>query len=918
MARDVKPKFHLSRPSQPGAISPLVFSFRVAEDVDPSDLKTQTKRVVSYTAEAHPELVKLMEAFDRPHPDPNRRGERARVNRTGSVSFAHGHLAFPDNDPTFRTILLLHPNRVFRREDVVPGRTGRIPDDLDVRLRPLGTHIQNLGMRIRWEHPRCQQLYAAGRVNATLRADTDSLVVISDSDTRRSFRVVTNPNFFRPLEEELPVEFRVPLHLVLLDRIVDTKPLLPIEAITVAELLHDAGVTVKFDNPLAEIRRCARRHIVAYPASGRPAQAQVTFPRERAGELEGTHLLSSPNGSVLLAREDADRLVDLLRNSDADWYVDPQVLDVVRMAGASPFEDARLRDYQQQAVGMHLATEFGFVNALEPGMGKTITTLTAMAERARRIERYRALVVCEANVRSQWVAEALLWFPDAEVVQISAAADADKLAAALKLDRPVLAVISYDLAKSVLSVEASPAADDSNGTTPAPQPAPLPERGQLELFTFDLEGVAFGPEPAEGDAEAASTLGGLLDGTFWHDIAADEAALLKNRASARSKALWRLRRNSGVAVALTGTPITRNGVDDLANLICWVRGDEHLFARHRLSRQFDVANDDDLRELHKAIGPLLFRRNKSDIAAELPPLDHVVVPLTPTAAELTVAETARSHLRAAYEEMLALLEMSEQDGTTSPEEAAELRAQLQACRSQLLGSITVARLATADAEAVLESSSAAAELLKQSGLVDAAVTSGLTKRRWVASFCCEAAERGDQVLVFTEFASVARRLVAALEDAGLRVGEVLGGGGVRRDRDIAAFRAGELDVLVATSAGKRGLNLQTAAAVVHFDLPWTPDDVAQRTARVERIGAAAETVQVLYPIMQGTIEERVISLLTTRAAEAVRALDASRGADASGTDMGRIFGALADHVDTAELSTRDASLLEVTRAMVAA
>jgi hypothetical protein len=63
-------------------------------------------------------------------------------------------------------------------------------------------------------------------------------------------------------------------------------------------------------------------------------------------------------------------------------------------------------------------------------------------------------------------------------------------------------------------------------------------------------------------------------------------------------------------------------------------------------------------------------------------------------------------------------------------------------------------------------------------------------------------------------------------------------------------RALEADVLIATDLLSEGLNLQDAARVVHYDVPWTPARLAQRVGRIDRIGSAharIETVAVLPP-----------------------------------------------------------------------
>jgi superfamily II DNA or RNA helicase len=58
------------------------------------------------------------------------------------------------------------------------------------------------------------------------------------------------------------------------------------------------------------------------------------------------------------------------------------------------------------------------------------------------------------------------------------------------------------------------------------------------------------------------------------------------------------------------------------------------------------------------------------------------------------------------------------------------------------------------------------------------------------------------------------------------------------------------DVLVATDLLSEGLNLQDAARVVHYDLPWSPARLAQRVGRIDRLGsphAVVETVAFLPP-----------------------------------------------------------------------
>ncbi len=58
--------------------------------------------------------------------------------------------------------------------------------------------------------------------------------------------------------------------------------------------------------------------------------------------------------------------------------------------------------------------------------------------------------------------------------------------------------------------------------------------------------------------------------------------------------------------------------------------------------------------------------------------------------------------------------------------------------------------------------------------------------------------------------------------------------------------AGDVTTLIATDLVSEGLDLQDAAVVVHYDLPWTPVRLAQRVGRVARLGSAHRNAHVLW------------------------------------------------------------------------
>jgi hypothetical protein len=68
-------------------------------------------------------------------------------------------------------------------------------------------------------------------------------------------------------------------------------------------------------------------------------------------------------------------------------------------------------------------------------------------------------------------------------------------------------------------------------------------------------------------------------------------------------------------------------------------------------------------------------------------------------------------------------------------------------------------------------------------------------------------------------------------------------------------------VFLSTDAGGVGLNLQHAAAtIVNMDLPWNPAVLEQRIGRVHRLGQS-RSVQVVNFVAEGTIEEKMLSIL---------------------------------------------------------
>ncbi len=67
----------------------------------------------------------------------------------------------------------------------------------------------------------------------------------------------------------------------------------------------------------------------------------------------------------------------------------------------------------------------------------------------------------------------------------------------------------------------------------------------------------------------------------------------------------------------------------------------------------------------------------------------------------------------------------------------------------------------------------------------------------------------------------------------------------QRERALAAFRAGRLDVLVATDVAARGIHVDAVPLVVHFDPPADATDYVHRSGRTGRAGADGTVVSLV-------------------------------------------------------------------------
>jgi superfamily II DNA/RNA helicase len=94
-----------------------------------------------------------------------------------------------------------------------------------------------------------------------------------------------------------------------------------------------------------------------------------------------------------------------------------------------------------------------------------------------------------------------------------------------------------------------------------------------------------------------------------------------------------------------------------------------------------------------------------------------------------------------------------------------------------------------------------------------------------------------QALIFVNAKNSCEHLAAKLSKRGIAA-EVFHGdkGQSARSRVLEEFKAGEIDVLIATDIAARGLDIEKLPVVINFDLPRSPSDYMHRIGRSGRAG----------------------------------------------------------------------------------
>jgi len=312
-------------------------------------------------------------------------------------------------------------------------------------------------------------------------------------------------------------------------------------------------------------------------------------------------------------------------------------------------------------------------------------------------------------------------------------------------------------------------------------------------------------------------------------IVLDEASLVKNPFSQRTKTINKL--NYSFAIAMTGTPF-ENSLSDLWSISNILKNDFlgswRNFQNEFLQDQLIDIPKAKIEAIEKRISKIMMRRLKEDVLSELPPKVDIFTPLT------MMDEEKRLYLN---------LENDIKENLSNKEIAFKLISDLRKFTSHPL--LHANSLSSAKFE----------NIEKISG-----------KFRHLLSLIKEASEQ-DKILVFAnniDIIEVYKNIFA--EQLSISTFKIDGTIEITSRQEIIddfSKVEGKAVLFLNPITAGMGLNITSANHVIHYSRQWNPALEAQATARAFRNGQK-KTVFVHYLYYNDTIEQKVHDRLNTK------------------------------------------------------
>jgi superfamily II DNA/RNA helicase len=101
-------------------------------------------------------------------------------------------------------------------------------------------------------------------------------------------------------------------------------------------------------------------------------------------------------------------------------------------------------------------------------------------------------------------------------------------------------------------------------------------------------------------------------------------------------------------------------------------------------------------------------------------------------------------------------------------------------------------------------------------------------------------------IIFCNRKTTVRELTTSLQRGGFKAGPIHGDmEQPERIRELERFKAGEINILVASDVAARGLDIKGVSHVFNYDVPWQPDDYVHRIGRTGRAGKTGTAITLV-------------------------------------------------------------------------
>ncbi|MEZ0484744.1 DEAD/DEAH box helicase [Fibrella aquatica] len=317
----------------------------------------------------------------------------------------------------------------------------------------------------------------------------------------------------------------------------------------------------------------------------------------------------------------------------------------------------------------------------------------------------------------------------------------------------------------------------------------------------------------------------LLKNYRFDYVIMDESQAIKNPNSHITRAVMQL--NSAHRLLLTGTPL-ENSTMDLWTQMTFINpgllGSQSFF---RSTYQIPIekrGDDQKMQKLYSLIKPFMLRRNKKQVATDLPQKTETVLYCEMTPEQAKTYEEAKSYYRN------LILDHIEKDGLA---------------KSQMV---------------VLQGLTKLRQIANHPRLVDTTYEGDSGKLDDVRMRLEIALQEGHKILIFSQFIKHLAVIKQYLKEKNITYA-YLDGSSTDRPEQVARFQTDDTVqlFLISLKAGGLGHNLTAADYVFLLDPWWNPAIEAQAVDRAHRIGQQKPVFTYKF-ITKNSVEEKILAL----------------------------------------------------------